>query len=184
MTLDFCGTQAPSHEERDHLQKHYLQWKRQNAHRQLENTHYAIPLQFVVMQAEDGRGNISDAQLDTMLSTTNTYFQETPFSFQHIGTHRVVNNTFFKCDPDYEYEFKSRFRVGEQETLNVFICNLFAQGRFGIYGVADFPAENFTTTDAVILMNPILPKEGVTFGYMEGVMTHEIVRAVASFLCP
>lgn len=179
--LNFCGTQSPPQDQRRHLQQHFMQWKDQNIAQQerqlaISDMNYTIPLQFVILQAEDGRGNITDEQLDTLLVTSNTYFDETPFSFQHIGTRRVSNDTFFKCDTDFEYEFKSRFRIGEKETLNVFLCNLFAQGRFGIYGVADFPAEEFAETDAVMLMNPILPKQGVTFGYMEGVLTHEIVR--------
>jgi hypothetical protein len=124
----------------------------------------------------DGRG-ITDAQLDDLLLAVNTGFRNTPFSFQHIGTQRAQNDDYFKCDPAFEYEFKLKYRVGEKETLNVFICNLFAQGRFGIFGVADFPPENYTVTDAVMLMNPNLPKEGVTFGFMEGILTHEVVGA-------
>lgn len=174
--IDFCGTRSPTETEKEFMHTHFDHWRSHNHGRSLENLNYSIPLQFVVMEAEDGRGNISDVLLDDLMDAANHGFRDTPFEFHHIGTQRIRNDTYFKCDPDYETEFKSLLRVGTQETLNVFLCNLFAQGRFGIYGVGDFPSENFTVTDGVMLMNPILPKQGVTFGYMEGILSHEVVR--------
>ena len=178
----FCGTRSPTHTEKAAMEASFAEWQ-EHQHaigRSLRDSNYTIPVQFVVMEAADGRGNLTDAQLDELLLAVNTGFQPTPFQFEHIGTQRTQNDTLFRCDPDFEYEWKAAYRVGQKETLNVFICNLFAQGRFGIYGVGDFPGENFTVTDAVILMNPVLPKEGVTFGYMEGVFTHEVVSAKVS----
>jgi len=199
----WCGTRSPNELEKKNLQDRFVQWKRQQQQQQWndeqqprslqddepgsaviavpppagDNTTtngYSIPLHFAVLESEDGRGNISDAQLLDMVNAVNYGFRDTPFSFFHIGTHRAQNDTYFKCDPAFEENFKSEYRVGGMETLNVFLCNLFADGRFGIYGVADFPTEEFSVYDGVILMNPTLPKEGVTYDYMEAIVTHEV----------
>ena len=177
--MPFCGTRSPDPSEKRALQQKYMLWKQgPGGQRSLQEGNpvtYTIPLHFVVFEAEDGRGNITDAQLTDLVIALNKGFSATPFRFQHLGTQRAQNDTYFRCDEDYELEFKSRYRVGQQETLNVFLCNLFAMGRFGIFGVADLPSEgSFDERDGVILMNPVLPKEGVTFGYLEGTLVHEV----------
>lgn len=174
----FCGTRSPDQDEKEELQWHFEQWKSSwKGQRYLqEQQTYVIPLHFTVFEHTDGRGKLEDSEIDQFVLALNEGFKDTPFTFNLMGTKRPTpNDDYFKCDSTTEIEWKTLFRVGEAETLNVFVCNLFAQGRFGVYGVADFPRAEFDARDGVMLMNPTLPKQGVTFNYMEGIITHEVV---------
>ena len=134
-----------------------------HAHRSLEeSSNFTIPVHFVILQGEDGRGNITDGQIqDNFMATMKDAFDGSPFNFELQGIERVYNDSYFKCDEDLEAEFKA-YRRGGMESLNVFLCNLFAMDRWGIYGVADIPQPYYNELDGVILMNPILNKTGVS----------------------
>ena len=180
-----CGTEPTDAEQ--HVLERALGAHRSN---NLKNVHlsrslkavnktYTIPVQFVVFEAEDGRGsNLTDAKIkNKLLGNLQHGFRDTPFAFElmePVGIQRARNDSFFKCDESLELEFKSKFRQGGMETLNVFVCNLFAMGRFGIYGQAKLPAKPFNPRDGVLLMNPVLPKQGVSMLLLQNLLIHEV----------
>ena len=170
-----CGMRHPTPQEQEDLHNTVSLWKKVNSDnkRRIQELRFEIPVQFTVMQAEDMRGNITDQELNQMVSHLNYGFRGSPFHFTLKGIHRSYNDTFFKCRNTLEY--KSAFRVGSWETLNVFLCQTFAIN-YGIYGIADPPTglPQDEVWDGVILMNPALPKEGASFMLMSNLLIHEV----------
>lgn len=141
-----CGLRSTPEQEKELLQQ-VTAWKTQHYDHSRQrvlindkNVSYKIPVQFTVMQPPDLRGNITDQQIeDTLMTTLNKGFHDSPFSFYTVGVERAVNESWFKCRDEFTY--KSIYKKGCFETLNVYLCNTFAIN-YGVYAVSNLPDIN------------------------------------------
>lgn len=171
-----CGTRHPSRAEQEAFHNLTDAWAHDNRSRNLEAETIPVKLHVVIFTRTtfEPYGDLTDEYVEEHFrDTLNHAFQDAPFEFTLTSTTRVENDEYFKCRD--ELDFMTSYKQGGPEELTVYICNTFADGRFGVYGLTYYPSivENDPIYDGILLMNPTLSKQGVSDMMIENMLVHE-----------
>lgn len=138
----------------------------------LPNTPIEVEIVVHVIQTIDNSGFISESVLQRQLLVLNNNFSNTLFTFRHTSTDYTKNNDwYFNVDigNTQEIEMHKALSVNPQKVLNVYFV-----GNSEYLGYAQFPWENKSEFDGVVIYNESVPGGSAT-DYNEGkTLTHEI----------
>jgi hypothetical protein len=139
-------------------------------------TSVAVPVYVHVMAAEDGTGDVTDAQIADQIAVLNTTFAgqesgdaaDTGFTFTLAGVDRFYNDTWHRDGASKKY--RSQTRQGGANALNMWLVD------FNYLGIAQFPwdyAKN-SGTDGVRVHYGSLPGGPIPNYNLGETATHEV----------
>lgn len=125
-------------------------------HLQALDKNISVSVHFTVLQPDNVTGYLAEVDLDEMLAVLNNGYLSTPFNFT-LKSHRwIVNATWALCNDTQT--FKTEFKQGGNDELNVYFCDMLAYGQF--VGLAQEPpivlVPELRWKDGVLLQNPAL----------------------------
>ncbi|WP_299554512.1 zinc metalloprotease [Seonamhaeicola sp.] len=130
-----------------------------------------VNVAFHVIKFDNNIGAIEDSVLQKQLKVLNDNFSNTLFSFKLETITRTVNKDwYYKVDMETkeEKEMHRALAVDPKTTLNVYFV-----GNNSYLGYAQFPWEDKSNFDGVVIYNGSIPG-GVSTNYNEGkTLTHE-----------
>ncbi|MPZ97659.1 MAG: zinc metalloprotease [Propionibacteriales bacterium] len=132
-----------------------------------------IPVHFHVVTADDGTGDVSDAQIADQIAVLNNTFgggesgdaADTGFSFELASTERIANRGWFRSGST---SMMRKTHVGTKAELNIWTVD------FGYLGIAQFPWTKSLATDGIRVKWTTLPGGSQT-NFNDGeTATHEV----------
>jgi hypothetical protein len=133
-----------------------------------------IPTWFHVIRDDNGKGGLSNIEVDGQLAVLNAAFGNTPFTFNLEGTTETNNSNWYNLSAGSAAEgsMKAELREGGADTLNIYSANLGGN----LLGWATFPSSyaGNPVDDGVVILNASVPG-GSAAPYNEGdTATHEV----------
>jgi hypothetical protein len=133
-----------------------------------------IPVAFHVITADDGTGDVADAQLVEQIEVLNASFPQDIIQFELASVDRTANDGWYRVYPGTrtEREMKAELAIDPSSTLNFYTASPIG----GLLGWAYFPydAPESDSIHGVVVLNESLPG-GSAFPYNEGdTGTHEV----------
>jgi hypothetical protein len=156
---DRCSTRVPSPDEMRQNAVEIQEFQDQlnlddmaHVRRHLQST-IVIRINYVIISNSTGGGYISDKTLRAQTRVLNTAFAP-QFSFQAYNVLRINNDLFHSNCRLYGKQFKTLYRQGGPETLNIFTCN-----GAGVLGFSNLPLNGGaqSPTDGVVIAHHTLP---------------------------
>jgi len=127
-----------------------------------------------VLRADNGSGDVSDAEIGNQLDVLNNAFASTGWGFRLVTTTRTDNSAWAAMQPGStaERDAKNALRQGSADDLNMYIANIGG----GLLGWATFPSDYAArpALDGVVVLTGSLPG-GNAAPYNQGdTATHEV----------
>lgn len=143
-SVSFCATEDPDRDTMMSLSSAFGQFRLE---RSLQTPLKAaassvdIPVYFHVITKGDAfdDGNVPDEMIDEQINILNRAYSgetggiPTPFRFHLAGIDRVKNSDWHVMSPGSQSELESKeaLKIGDEGTLNVFLCDIQATGEVG-----------------------------------------------------
>ncbi|KAG8815916.1 hypothetical protein FRC17_000538 [Serendipita sp. 399] len=124
-------------------------------------------------------GNVPDSMVKASVDAMNEHYASTGISFALQKTTRTSNADWFSGvgpDEQSQTDMKTKLRVGDAATLNVYTVGFEAGSGKGLLGYATFPSDYKSNAkdDGVVILYSSLPG-GSMENYNEGkTLTHEV----------
>jgi len=176
-----CGTDNPSDEDRELIERDFLAKKPGGGTTTPPRPPGSVNVPVVVHVVHDGaNGDVSQQLIDDQIAVLNAAYagqtggSATPFTFSLAGVTRTDNASWFNtCDvASTEAEMKGALRVGGPGTLNLYTCNPGG----GLLGWATFPSwyAGAPSDDGVVVLYSSLPGGGAAPYDLGDTATHEV----------
>jgi hypothetical protein len=140
-----------------------------------------MPIVFHIFSKTDGSNAAAtlwnDTQIDMEVENLNKQWSETPFKFELRKITRTTNEAYATGnagDSNFMYPLVGEFRLGDKDTVNIFVQDggaVCSQGGFAHESMAAiemFPVDKFSREDYVVVCGMS------TFQMNENILTHEI----------
>jgi hypothetical protein len=164
-----CGTAEPSRVERQQTRNALDRFRAEATSRVSGGT---IRVAFHVITS-NGRGNVSDAQIEAQIEELNRGFKGTGYKFELASVDRTDNGSWFKMSPGAgsESRAKQALAVDPAHHLNIYTCSPAQQLLGWAYFPSSVPEDSFW--HGIVVHYESLPGGGFTNFNLGRTAVHE-----------
>jgi hypothetical protein len=170
-----CGTPVPPSVQRTQDRARLSTFRTANAALPLgKEAKTEIPIHMHVIQDADGGGDVTDAVLDSQVTTLNKAYDKYGFHFTRASVDRTKNNAWFHMGYGSTAEVQAKSTLGKDQdaSLNLYFASIGG----GLLGWATFPSDLAAKPkmDGVVILNTSVPG-GSAVPYDQGkTAVHEV----------
>lgn len=176
-----CVTHEPSEAEAESIEARFLEellYGRAPFSTESISSPVSITVNFHVMRSSTGAGDVSDARLNSQITTLNSAYSGRGFTFVRGTTDRTNNSTWYTMAPGTTAESAAKnYFTGIASNNPTYVLNFYtASPSGGLLGWATFPWDKAGNPrmDGVVILNSSINGGSATNYNLGDTATHEV----------